>query len=296
MKIILEVRIGDSYNRRMINLKHALDHLTEAQTFGACWYLKDLVAGHEWGYDPERLVATRSTRKVAIMMALLNAVSRGECSLEQPVVVPEEYQHTRSGVTQFLLAGPMFRLHDAMVLMIAVSDNGCTGAIVDLLGLDRINAWCRSVGMTRTVHRTHLPLQAADLQANTVSTAREQARLLETILLGSRDEDAAQRLGCRSLHCAMALQALRGQQLRGKIPALLPETAIVAHKDGTGPGMHHDTGIVFRGDRPLYLLCAYTFEVPDMLADGAPGRAAASRFIAGLARTAWDALEESSQS
>jgi len=91
----------------------------------------------------------------------------------------------------------------------------------------------------------------------------------------------------------MALRALRGQQLRGKIPALLPETATVAQKDGTGPGMHHDTGIVFRADRAVYLLCAYTFGVPDMLASGEPGRAAASRFIAELARAAWDALEES---
>jgi beta-lactamase class A len=90
----------------------------------------------------------------------------------------------------------------------------------------------------------------------------------------------------------MALQALRGQQLRGKIPALLPETATAAHKDGTGPGMHHDTGIVFHGDRPLYLLCAYTFDVPDLLASGESGRAAASRFIAGLARAAWDVLDE----
>jgi len=276
----------------MINLAHALDRLTEAQTFGVSWYLKDLAAGREWGHDPERLIATRSTRKVAIMMTLLSAIACGEHSLEQPIVVPEEYQHTRSGVTQFLLAEPTLRLHDAMVLMIAVSDNGCTGAIVDLLGLDRINAWCRSIGMTRTIHRHGLPLQTADLQSNTQSTAREQAHLLEAILVGSGSEDAAQRLGCRSVHCAMALQALRGQQLRGKIPARLPETATTAHKDGTGPGMHHDTGIVFQGDRPLYLLCAYTFDVPDMLADGESGRSAASRFIAGLAHTAWHALEE----
>jgi beta-lactamase class A len=275
----------------MTNFAHALDRLTEAQPFGVSWYLKDLAAGREWGHDPERLVATRSTRKVAIMMTLLSAIARGEHSLEQPIVVPEEYQHTRWGVTQSLLARPTLRLHDAMVLMIALSDNGCTGAIVDLLGLDRINAWCRSIGMARTIHRTGMPLQTADLQANTLSTAREQAHLLEAILLGSRGENAARRLDCQSVHCAMALRALRGQQQRGKIPALLPEIAIVAHKDGTGPGMHHDTGIVFQGDRPLYLLCAYTFDVPDMLESGEPGRAAALRFIAGLARSAWDALE-----
>ncbi|SHG45057.1 serine hydrolase [Bradyrhizobium erythrophlei] len=280
----------------MTNLTYALDRLTAVQPFGVSWYLKDLATGREWGHDPERLVATRSTRKVAIMMTLLSAVARGEHSLEQPIVVPHEYQGTHSGITQFLFAGPTLRLHDAMVLMIAVSDNGCTGAIVDLLGLDRINAWCRSVGMARTVHRMGLPLQTADLPANTVSTAREQAYLLEAVLLGSRDENAARRLDCQPVHCAMALRALRGQQLRGKIPALLPEIAKVAHKDGTGPGMHHDTGIVFQGDIPLYLLCAYTFDVPERMATGEPGRAAASRFIAALSRSAWDTLVETSTS
>jgi beta-lactamase class A len=280
----------------MTDFARALTRLTETQPFAVSWYLKDIAAGREWAHDPERLIATRSTRKVAIMMTLLSSVARGEYALEQPIVIPEEYQRTTFGVTQSQLAKPTLRLHDAMALMIVVSDNGCTGAIVDLLGLDRINDWCRSFGMSHTIHRMGMPLQTADLGTNTVSAAVDQARLLETILLGSRNEDAAERLGCRSVHCAMALRVLRGQQLRGKIPGLLPAAATVAHKDGTGPGMHHDTGIVFRGDNPSYLLCAYTFDVPDTLDGGEPGHAVASRFIAKLSRSAWDLLAEGSTS
>jgi beta-lactamase class A len=89
----------------------------------------------------------------------------------------------------------------------------------------------------------------------------------------------------------MALRALKAQLLRSKIPALLPVDAVAAHKDGTGPGLHHDTGIVFRGEQPLFIVCAYTSEVPVMLERGGEsGVVAASRFIARLTRTAWDAL------
>lgn len=161
---------------------------------------------------------------------------------------------------------------------------------MDLLGLDRLNAYCRSIGMANTAHRSALPLDSAELQANTVSTPREQGDLLEAIVAGVDDPLAARRLGCAPSHCALALRALRAQQLRAKIPALLPDEAAVAHKDGTGPGMHHDTGIVYRGDRPLFVVCAYTWNVPAMLEDGVPGRAAAARFIAQLSRQAWDAL------
>ena len=272
-------------------LQTQLDTLTQRQPFRAAWFIKDLARGAVLEHDGDRLVATRSTRKVAIMMTLLAAAHRGEVDLAQSIEVPEAFQHTRSGVTQHFMPRPVLRLADAMMLMICVSDNGCTGAIMELLGLERVNAFCRAAGMRDTLHRTSMPLDSDALEANTVSTPREQALLLQAVLDGSRDEAAANRLGCTSAHCDMALRALKAQLLRSKIPALLPADAVVAHKDGTGPGLHHDTGVVFRGEHPLFIVCAYTSEVPVMLeAGGESGVVAASRFIARLTRTAWDAL------
>jgi beta-lactamase class A len=272
------------------SLAGALAALSDAQPFRVAWHLKALGSGAVLARDGERPVVSRSTRKVAIMMTLLGAVARGELALDQPIVVPERFQHTRSGLTQFFLPNPVLRLADAMTLMIGVSDNGCTGAIMELLGLDRVNAFCRAAGMAQTLHRNTMPLQSAEPSANTVSTPGDQARLLQAILDGSTDAAVAHTLGCTPAHCTLALQTLKAQQLRGKIPALLPADAVVAHKDGTGPGLHHDTGIVYRAETPLYILCAYTCEVPVALPDGDAGAAAASRFIARLARTAWDAL------
>jgi beta-lactamase class A len=272
------------------SLASQLGALSDAQPFRVSWQLKALASGAELARDGDLPVASRSTRKVAIMMTLLGAVARGELALDQPVVVPEQFQHTRSGVTQFFLPNPVLRLADAMTLMIGVSDNGCTGAIMALVGLDRVNAFCRAAGMLQTVHRNTMPLQTAEPSANTMSTPHDQALLLQAILDGSTDAGVARRLGCTPAHCALALQTLKAQQLRGKIPALLPADALVAHKDGTGPGLHHDTGIVYRAETPLYILCAYTREVPLALPSGDAGAAAASHFIAQLARTAWDAL------
>ena len=64
----------------------------------------------------------------------------------------------------------------------------------------------------------------------------------------------------------------------------------VAHKTGTGPRGYNDAGIVFKGDRALYVLTAYTENVPAALADGTPGFAAAYQVIGRMARMAWDDL------
>ena len=41
--------------------------------------------------------------------------------------------------------------------MIIVSDNTCTGTVADMVGLDQVNALCRSIGMKGTTHRYGIP-------------------------------------------------------------------------------------------------------------------------------------------
>ena len=42
-------------------------------------------------------------------------------------------------------------------MMIIVSDNTCTGTVVDMVGLEAINALSQSVGMRGTTHRYGIP-------------------------------------------------------------------------------------------------------------------------------------------
>ena len=103
------------------------------------------------------VVPSASTRKISIMMAALQAVHAGRLALDQPVTILAKYQDNDSGTFQHLTPGFTITLRDALVMMIIVSDNTCTGTVVDLLGLDAINALCRSAGLTGTVHRFGIP-------------------------------------------------------------------------------------------------------------------------------------------
>ena len=64
------------------------------------------------------------------------AVHEGKLSLDQPVTIQAKYQNNDSGCFQHLRPGFTFQLRDVLVMMIIVSDNTCTGTVVDIVGLE----------------------------------------------------------------------------------------------------------------------------------------------------------------
>lgn len=271
-----------------------LNKLCDALPFHSGWYLKDLRTGATAHRHGHVVVPSASTRKIAIMMTALKAVHEGKLALEQPVTIEAKYQQNDSGCFQYLQPGFTIQLRDVLVMMIIVSDNTCTGTVVDMLGLDPINALCQSLGMRSTTHRYGVPpsgmagYQPAP-QTN-ATTPADVGLLLEIILQGTHDAAAAARLGCTPALCQLAIDILSWQRLRNRLPARLPLGTKVAHKTGTTARNYNDAGIIYHGDRPLFILSAYTDEVPRELPDGTPGHTAAHSLIAHMSRLCYDAL------
>ena len=238
------------------------------------------------------VVPSASTRKIAIMMAVLKAVNGGELSLSQPVTMASRFKNNDSGCFQHLQSDFVIQLQDALVMMIIVSDNTCTGAVADLVGLEAINALCQSIGMADTVHRYGIPPagMAGYLPADKTNstTPADVARLLELILKGVHDNDLASHLGCTSELCQLAIDILSWQRLRNRIPARLPLGTKVAHKTGTTAKNYNDAGIVYADGVPLFLISAYTDSVPVELPSGDPGHTVAYDLTARLSRLCWD--------
>ena len=270
-----------------------LNELCDEQPFQTHWYLKDLTTGETAERDAHVVVPSASTRKIAILVAALKAVNEGRLALDQPVTIEAKYQDNDSGTFQHLRPGFTITFRDALVMMIIVSDNTCTGTMADMVGLDRVNALCQSIGMRGTTHRYGMPLKglgrdhALD-QCNT-TTAADVGLLLDLILQGAGDSAAAARLGCRPELCQLALDILSWQKLRQRLPLFLPSKTKVAHKTGTGVRNNNDAGIIYQGERPLFILTVYTEHLPEDLPDMS-GFARASLLIGRLARTCYDAL------
>jgi beta-lactamase class A len=209
------------------------------------------------------------------------------------VTVEARYQDNDSGTFQHLTPGFWITFRDALVMMIIVSDNTCTGLVVDLVGLGPLQRYCESIGLKSTIHRFGIPPRLGPdhtLEQVTTTTPNDQGLLLELILRGTTDAAVAARLGCTPALCQLGLDILTWQKLKTRLPSLLPAGTKIAHKTGTGARGFMDAGIVFKDDRPLFILTAYTDHVPAALPDGTPGFAAAAQLIGRLARASWDAL------
>jgi beta-lactamase class A len=270
-----------------------LNELCDALPFQTSWYLKDLVGGaraDRFGGVP---VPSASTRKISIMMAALAAVHAGKLSLDQHVTIDKKYQDNDSGTFQHVTPGFWITFRDALVMMIIVSDNTCTGTVVDLVGLDTVQRWCDGVGMTGTTHRFGIPPKLGrehTLEQVTTTTPNDQGMLLELILQGTTAAAVARKLGSTTELCKLGLDILSWQKLKARLPSQLPLGTKIAHKTGTGARGFMDAGIVFKKDQPLFILTAYTEHVPETLPDGTPGFTAANQLIGRLARVAWDGL------
>ena len=277
----------------MKELAARLDALCDALPFQTSWYLKDLASGDRADRQGDVPVPSASTRKISIMMAALKAVHDGKLALDQKVVIDAKYQDNDSGTFQHLTPGFWITFRDALVMMIIVSDNTCTGQVVDLVGLGEIQRFCESVGMSRTIHRFGIPPRLGPdhaLEQVTSTTPNDQGLLLELILRGTTDAAVAARMGVTPALCRLGLDILSWQKLKARLPSQLPLGTKIAHKTGTGSRGFMDAGIVWKGERPLFILTAYTDRVPGALPDGTPGFTAANTLIGRMARVAYDAL------
>jgi beta-lactamase class A len=227
-------------------------------------------------------------------MAALREVHAGRLALDQPVVIQKKYQDNNSGTFQFLQPGFVIPFRDCLIMMIIVSDNTCTGTVVDMVGIDRVQQFSESAGMVGTTHRDNIPPGNLPwdhpVDATNTTTPSDVGRLLDLILRGTTDPTAAERLGCTPELCRYAIQVLSWQQLTNRLPYLMPPAPVctIAHKTGRGVRGFSDAGIIFRNGEPLYILSVYTDQVPVELPDGRAGRGAAHLHIAQLCRACWD--------
>lgn len=133
-------------------------------------------------------------------------------------------------------------------LMLIVSDNPATTAVLEAIGMDKVNTWLKSNGLKDT----NLDIGFDDASLGTplrvnLTTAQDCIRLLQLI-----DTNPAY---------AFIKHMLANNLRNERIPKQLPDEAVIAHKTGTLNGLMHDMAIVDSPDAVYYLI---------ILADGLP--------------------------
>ncbi len=193
--------------------------------------------------------------KVAILVELFRQSESGEISLDSPVILREEDKIGGAGVLKELHTGLSLTVKDCAVLMIVLSDNTASNILTDLVGIERVNALLREVGMEDSALRKKFMIELADPSIYNVTTPGDTMRLLKKLykeeILGAAMTD-------------YAIDILSRQQYRDKIPLHLPEELKIANKTGEVTGVRHDAAIVYLSEKP-YILVVFTKDQSDHL-------------------------------
>ena len=166
-------------------------------------------------------------------------------------------------------------LKDVLTLMIVMSDNTATNLAIDRLGLDKINAHTRALGLKDTylykkVFRPPVAPFPADQRRFGLgkTTAREMALVIEKIGLCQLGTAARPAAPSDTALCDVALGMLRNQFYRDGIPRYLEgldssETgSAIANKTGAVDEARGDVALV-AAKSGLIVISAFTYDNAD---------------------------------
>lgn len=198
----------------------------------------------------EREVHPASTIKVLVMIAALREVQAGRFALGTEVPLPAQ-RAGGFGVLRELPGVQRLTIADLITLMIVISDNAATNAVIDTVGFPAIASCAADLGCVAT--KVERRLMDVDAPGRNTTCALDQARILDRLATG------------RALPVqltAHALGVLSRQQVRDRLPAALPGEARCWNKTGEIRGSRHDVALI--GDvRPRAVVAVLVDELTD---------------------------------
>lgn len=254
-------------------------------------FIKELTDGETLEIDPERVFPSASVIKIPMLALLLRDVQEGRVDWTAHRRIAPVNRVGGTGILCELSADYEPTVEELATLMIVLSDNIATNEIMDIVGIERVNAFCRELGCPNTrLMRKMLDFEAIKKGYNNYMCAGETGRLLERIA----NEEFVNADVSRAI-----MRIMERQQCRNKLPALLPTipnyapeevkrnvadgSVLVANKTGELMGIQHDVGIFTLPGGRRYVIAMFT---GDLASD-----AAGIQTIAKLSRIVYDALK-----
>jgi len=209
----------------------------------------DLTDGHKYLLHANDIYPQASSIKIAVLAELYRQAQQGKLKLSDIYTVNSADLVQDSDIMNGLTPGvTKITLRDLATMMVAVSDNSATNVLIDRVGMEKVNAFLDSLGLTHTrLRRKMMDLKAAAEGRENVSTPAEMMSLLETLYRGKvlNKELTDDFFKVLSTH------------KDSWIPRDLPDDLKIANKPGALEGVRNDSGVIFVEKRP-YILCVMT--------------------------------------
>ncbi len=254
-------------------------------------YIHVLDTDEVFQINPGHVFPSASVIKIPMLALLLKDVAEGRVDWEARRAIDPKNRVGGTGILFELDQDYQPSIAALARLMIVLSDNTATNEIMDIIGIERMNQFCRDMGYENiTLMRKMLDFEAIKQGRNNYMCAGEAGRLLVEIARGSFvSPEISQRI----------VDIMEHQQCRNKLPALLPAvpsyapeedkknlkpgSLLVANKTGDLFGIQHDVGIFTLPDGRRYVISMFT---GDLESD-----AQGIQTVAQVSRLVYDALK-----
>ena len=207
----------------------------------------DLTTGDRIGVNDTLVFPQGSTIKVPLLIELYHQAAAGQLDLATRVSVRAADRTGGDGLLQHLGDGTSeISLGDLAVFMITVSDNTATNLLIDRVGMDRVNAMLRELGVPQVkMQRKMIRPKDSAVGNENIATPAAAATIMAKI---ARCELPVPKDRCAALR--RLLEIPKG----GPIEASVPEGVRVAWKPGDIEGVNTMWGLVDLPGRPYVVV------------------------------------------
>jgi beta-lactamase class A len=209
----------------------------------------DLISGQKFLLHADDIFAQASSIKITVLAELYRQAQQRKLKLTDLYTVQTSDLIQDSDIMNGLTPGvTRITLRDLATMMVAVSDNSATNVLIDKVGMENVNAFLDSMGLTHTrLRRKMMDVKAASEGRENISTPQEMMTLLEALYRG------------KVLNKEMTDDFFKmlSTHKDSWIPRDLPDGVRIANKPGSLEGVRNDSGVVFVKNRP-YVLCVMT--------------------------------------
>ncbi len=147
--------------------------------------VRDIKNAFDLSLNAEEQMGAASTIKVPILIEALRQVKLGRLQLSTEYALRGGKSCGGSGVISHLSDGMLFSVKDLLTLMIIVSDNTATNAMIDIVGIGSVNATMQSMGYRGiALNRKMYDWEALEQGRDNFVVASEMADLLARVAGG----------------------------------------------------------------------------------------------------------------
>lgn len=191
-------------------------------------------------YRESMVFKSASLIKTPIMLCALEEVEKGQLSLDTKI--PMLSSHCVGDEAPVIKNGSDVPLSILLEHMITDSNNSATNVLIDTLGMEKVNAFSRRIGLHDTVLRRHmLDYEAARQGRENHTSAADMLRLYTLLHKGEV---------LTPFMCETAIPILLRQHDKELLMFSAPAQK-AAHKTGGLSDIAHDAGILYGENRTL---------------------------------------------